>query len=91
MCDGTTRRELLCVGGLSMLGTLTLPQWLQAQAVAQPKKEATAKACLALGAYAGARHASIVDTKLQHATSVLDATLVSDLRLPIDGGNFPKS
>src|SRR5437879_5287398 len=63
MCDGTTRRELLRVGGLSMLGGLSLPQWLQVRAVAQPKKEATAKAVILVNLLGGPSHIDTFDMK----------------------------
>src|SRR5438552_4024570 len=63
-CDGTTRRELLQVGGLSMLGALTLPQWLQAQAVASsPRQEAPAKAVILINLLGGPSHIDMFDLK----------------------------
>ena len=35
-CDGITRREVLCAGGLSMMCALTLPQWLQGWVAVNP-------------------------------------------------------
>src|SRR5207247_2709710 len=63
MCDGTTRRELLCAGGLSVLGGLSLPQWLQARAAAPPKKDATAKAVILVNLLGGPSHIDMFDMK----------------------------
>jgi hypothetical protein len=63
LCDGMTRRELLCVGGLSMLGGLSLPQWLQARDVAKPKKDATAKAVILVNLLGGPSHIDTFDMK----------------------------
>ena len=62
-CDGTTRRELLRVGGLSMFGALSLPQWLQAQAVASPKQKASAKAIILVNLLGGPSHIDMFDMK----------------------------
>ena len=62
-CDGTTRRELLRVGGLSMFGALTLPQWLQAQAAAPRQREASAKAVILVNLLGGPSHIDMFDMK----------------------------
>src|SRR5205809_1190669 len=63
LCDGITRRELLCAGGLSMLGGLSLPQWLQARAMTQPKKDATAKSVILVNLLGGPSHIDTFDMK----------------------------
>jgi hypothetical protein len=62
-CDGITRRELLRAGGLSIFGTLPLPQWLQAQALAAPKKEAPARAVILVNLLGGPSHIDMFDMK----------------------------
>src|SRR5262245_43198928 len=62
-CDGITRRELLRVGGLSMFGSLTLPQWLQARTATTTKPEAPAKAVILINLLGGPSHIDMFDMK----------------------------
>jgi hypothetical protein len=62
-CDGSTRRELLCAGGLSLCGALTLPRWLQARAAAPPGREASAKAVILINLLGGPSHLDMFDMK----------------------------
>jgi hypothetical protein len=45
-CDGTTRREVLRVGGLSLFGSMTLPRLLQAADQGPGKASAQARSII---------------------------------------------
>ena len=62
-CDGTTRRELLRVGALSMFGGLTLPRLLQAEAQQPPRPDGRAKAVILLNLFGGPSHLDMFDPK----------------------------
>src|SRR5947208_16156709 len=61
-CDGLTRREVLRVGGLSMFGGLSLPQWLQA-AAASARQKASARAIILVNLLGGPSHIDMFDMK----------------------------
>ena len=62
VCDGTTRRELLRVGGLSLFGSMTLPRLLRAkeQSAGHP---ARAKSIILVNLYGGPSHIDMFDMK----------------------------
>jgi hypothetical protein len=43
LCDGITRRKLMCVGGLSLFGGMTLPRLLQAAQTAHSPERSAAQ------------------------------------------------
>ena len=63
-CDGTTRREVLRAGGLSLFGTMTLPRFLQAQAKGnQGKASGRARSIIRLNLFGGPSHIDMFDMK----------------------------
>jgi Protein of unknown function (DUF1501) len=60
--DRITRRRLLQVGGLGVLG-LSLPRFLSAQASSAERKSAPAKSCIFIVQYGGASHIDTWDLK----------------------------
>jgi hypothetical protein len=59
-CDGLSRREALCVGGLSLFSNLTLESVLQAQHAARPGR---AKSVILLNLFGGPPHIDMFDMK----------------------------
>ena len=70
LCDSVSRRELLTVGGLSLLG-LSLPQFLQTQAVASAKGRASAPGTASRSSGFG-RAESVILVYLQGSPSHID-------------------
>ncbi|MDA1014556.1 MAG: DUF1501 domain-containing protein [Planctomycetota bacterium] len=62
-CDGMTRRHALRVGSLGLLGGLTLPQLLQAEATAKQPLASKAKSCIFLFLEGGPPHQDMWDPK----------------------------
>src|SRR5436853_5680977 len=62
-CDGVTRREAMCVGGLSLFGGVTLPTLLQAQESHAPVRAGTAKSVVLLNLFGGPPHMDMFDMK----------------------------
>ncbi len=61
-CDGTTRREILRAGGLSLFGSMTLPRLLQARESSAPRA-ARAKSIILLNLFGGPPHLDMFDLK----------------------------
>src|SRR5262245_54604514 len=61
--EGLTRREVLRVGGLSMFGGLSLPQWLQAEAAAPSRQKASGRAIILVNLLGGPSHIDTFDLK----------------------------
>src|SRR5579862_7524220 len=62
-CDGLTRREAMCVGGLSLFGGVTLPTLLQAQESQPSTRVGTAKSVVLLNLFGGPPHMDMFDLK----------------------------
>ncbi len=62
-CDGVTRREALCVGGLSLFGGLTLPNFLAAQEGTRPVRPGPTKSVVLLNLFGGPPHIDMFDMK----------------------------
>ena len=62
-CDGTTRREVLRAGGLSLFGTMTLPRLLQAAAEEPGRATARARSIILLNLFGGPSHLDMFDMK----------------------------
>src|SRR5262245_59417163 len=63
LCDGITRRELMCVGGLSLLGGLTWPGMLRARATPSRPEHGKAKAVIFFDLLGGPSHIDMFDLK----------------------------
>jgi len=61
-CEGTTRRDVLRAGGLSLLGGMLLPRYLHAKSQ-QPGREGPAKAVILLNLFGGPSHLDMFDMK----------------------------
>ncbi len=62
-CDGVTRREALCVGGLSLFGGMTLPTLLAAREGTRPVRPGPAKSVVLLSLFGGPPHIDMFDMK----------------------------
>jgi Protein of unknown function (DUF1501) len=62
-CDGTTRREVLRAGGLSLFGSMTLPRLLQASAQRPAKPPPRARSIILLNLFGGPSHLDTFDMK----------------------------
>lgn len=62
-CDGVTRREALSVGGLSLLGGMTLPRLLQAREAQPAARPGKAKSVVLLNLFGGPPHIDTFDMK----------------------------
>jgi Protein of unknown function (DUF1501) len=63
-CDGTTRREVLRAGGLSLFGTMALPRFLQAQAAGKHERApGRARSIILLNLFGGPSHLDMFDMK----------------------------
>jgi hypothetical protein len=62
-CDGVTRREALCVGGLSLFGGVTLPTLLAAQEAKPALIPGSAKSVVLLNLFGGPPHMDMFDMK----------------------------
>src|SRR5689334_18091147 len=63
LCDGINRRELLRVGGLSLLGGMTLPRLLRAADVAPKPKRGPARSVILFNLLGAPSHQDMVDMK----------------------------
>ncbi len=62
-CDGTTRREVLRAGGLSLFGTMTLPRLLQAAEREPGRAPGRARSIILLNLFGGPSHLDMFDMK----------------------------
>ena len=62
-CDGTTRREVLRAGGLSLFGSMTLPRLLQAAALVPQRSAGRARSIILLNLFGGPSHLDMFDMK----------------------------
>jgi hypothetical protein len=62
-CDGTSRREVLRAGGLSLFGSMTLPRLLRAAAQAPTGRAPRVKSIILLNLYGGPPHLDMFDMK----------------------------
>jgi len=62
-CDGISRREALCVGGLSLLGGMTLESVLQAQEARPRVAPGRARSVILLNLFGGPPHIDMFDMK----------------------------
>jgi len=62
VCDGTTRREVLRVGGLSLFGSMTLPRLLRAKEQ-DPARVARAQSIILVNLFGGPSHIDMFDMK----------------------------
>ncbi len=62
-CDGLTRREAMCVGGLSLFGTANLANFLQVAQAQRPARRGTAKSVVLLNLFGGPPHLDMFDMK----------------------------
>jgi hypothetical protein len=69
-CDGLTRRELLKVGGISLFGSLTLPNLLRAAQQQPVRSDAPAKSVVLLNLFGGPPHMDMFDLKPNAAENV---------------------
>jgi hypothetical protein len=63
LCDGTTRREFLRAGGLSLFSGLTLPRFLAARERQGATHEPKAQAVILLNLFGGPSHLDMFDMK----------------------------
>ena len=62
-CDGTSRREVLRAGGLSLFGSMTLPRLLQAAAQGPGNPSPRARSIILLNLFGGPSHLDMFDMK----------------------------
>ena len=62
-CDGTSRREVLRAGGLSLFGSMTLPRLLQAAAHGPAKPSGRARSIILVNLFGGPSHLDMFDMK----------------------------
>ncbi len=62
-CDGTTRREVLRAGGLSLLGTMTMPRLLAAAGGGHGRRQVRAKSIILVNLFGGPSHLDMFDMK----------------------------
>src|SRR5262249_2762061 len=70
LCDGVSRREALCVAGLSLFGGLTLPARLRAEEAQATKRAGTAKSVILLNLFGGPPHQDMFDLKPEAPSNV---------------------
>jgi hypothetical protein len=70
MCDGITRRELMRVGGLSVLGGMSLPHLLQAAESSRARPEGPAKSVILFNMLGGPSHIDMFDMKPAAAAEI---------------------
>ncbi|MGE5195146.1 MAG: DUF1501 domain-containing protein [Deltaproteobacteria bacterium] len=62
-CDGLTRREALCVGGLSLFSGVTLENLLKAGETQRPVRPGSAKSVVLINLFGGPPHLDMFDMK----------------------------
>ena len=62
-CDGTSRREVLRVGGLSLFGSMTLPRLLRADTQGSGRPTARARSIIVVNLFGGPSHLDMFDMK----------------------------
>ncbi|MBY0524240.1 MAG: DUF1501 domain-containing protein [Gemmataceae bacterium] len=62
-CDGTTRREMLRAGSLSLFAGMTLPRFLHAASVGDARRRGTAKSVILFNLLGGPSHQDMFDLK----------------------------
>jgi Protein of unknown function (DUF1501) len=62
-CDGTSRREVLRAGGLSLFGSMTLPRLLQAAAQGSGRPTPRASSIILVNLFGGPSHLDMFDMK----------------------------
>jgi Protein of unknown function (DUF1501) len=62
-CDGTSRREVLRAGGLSLFGSMTLPRLLQAAAGGPERPKPRARSIILVNLFGGPSHLDMFDMK----------------------------
>lgn len=62
-CDGITRRDALCVGGLSLFSGVSLPGFLQAREAVPAVRPGKAKSVVLLNLFGGPPHMDLFDLK----------------------------
>src|SRR5580765_5565700 len=62
-CDGVTRREAMCVGGLSLFGSVSLPNLLAAQESRRLPGPGPTKSVVLLNLFGGPPHMDMFDMK----------------------------
>ncbi len=62
-CDGITRRELLRVGGLSLLPGVSLTRLLQAESTQKTRRQGPAKSVVLINLFGGPSHLDMFDMK----------------------------
>jgi len=80
LCDGMTRRELMRVGGLSLLGGMTLPQLLRATPSAD--RQPSAKSVIMFNLLGGPAHMDMFDLKPEAPAEVRGEFRPIDTSLP---------
>jgi hypothetical protein len=91
-CQGVSRRELLRIGSLGLLGGLTLPRLLQAQSDPEAGRLVKDKAVVLLFLQGGPSHIEFFDPKMSAPADVRSMTGEVRTRLPgiTFGGTFTK-
>jgi hypothetical protein len=62
-CDGLTRRDALCVGGLSLFAGVTLDSFLKAGEAQPPVRPGSAKSVILINLFGGPPHLDMFDMK----------------------------
>jgi hypothetical protein len=62
-CDGTSRREVLRVGGLSLFGSMTMPRLLQAAAQRLGRRKPKTRSIILINLFGGPSHLDMFDMK----------------------------
>ncbi len=70
LCDGVTRRQLMQVGGLSMLGGMNLPYLLRAAESSRDRPEGPAKSVILFNMLGGPSHIDMFDMKPAAAAEI---------------------
>ncbi len=62
-CDGTSRRDILRAGGLTLFGSVTLPRFLEAASLSPQRGKGRAKSVILLNLFGGPSHIDMFDMK----------------------------
>ena len=82
LCDGMTRRELMRVGGLSMFGSMTLPQLLRAADASTSERPGSAKSVIMFNLLGGPAHQDMFDMKPEAPKEVRGEFMPIDTSVP---------